>query len=268
MRRAIATALALTLAIGLVEGTAAARGRPNRPTRSGAAHVSGRPAPRAGVSILFYGPSIAGHAKVNEIRVARHLGFGVTKASKGEWAAMSEDDFGAFDAIVFGDPNCKGGTDRLATALANRAVWSAAIHGPVVAEGTDPVWHANHGGEPGTTQLIVDTLTYVSSSGPTGLAVSLSCYYSGKRPGTKVKLLSDLGTFTVQGQGRRPLPGCPNRIETPNPSDPFLVDLTAEDLSGWGCSIHEAFNSYPYGYRVIAQHAKSDLPYIIAGRRS
>ena len=38
--------------------------------------------------------------------------------------------------------------------------------------------------------------------------------------------------------------------------------------SHWGCSIHEAFNQYPYGYRVIAQHKKSDLPYIIAGHRA
>ena len=84
---------------------------------------------------------------------------------------MSEEDFGSFDAIVFGDPNCKDVTDRLSTAIANRAVWSAAIHGPVVIEGTDPVWHANHDGPPGTVQLIADTLTYVSADGPTGLAV-------------------------------------------------------------------------------------------------
>jgi hypothetical protein len=227
-----------------------------------------RLAARGSASLLFYGPSIAGHARVNEIKVARHLGLDVTKASKSEWSAMTAADFSYFDAIVFGDPNCKGSTDRLDAAIANRAVWSSAIHGRVVVEGTDPVWHANHGSEPGAMQLIADTVTYVSSDGPTGLAVGLSCYYAGTRPGTPVKLLRGLGTFTVQGQGRRPLPGCPNRIETPNPSDPFLVHLTADDLSRWGCSIHEAFNTYPYGYRVIAQHAKSDLPYIIAGHRA
>ena len=82
-----------------------------------------------------------------------------------------------------------------------------------------------------------------------------------------MKLLRELGTFTLQGQRHRPLPRCPERVETPDPSDPFLVDLTADDLSHWGCSIHEAFNTYPYRYRVIARDGKSDLPYIIAGQR-
>jgi hypothetical protein len=270
MRRAIAAALALTLAAALAEGTAAARqAPPNRVSRSAVTRWSVPLAHRGGAtSLLIYGPSIAAKADVNEMTVAGDLGFHVTKASKAEWSAMSETDFAAYDAIVFGDPNCKGDTRRLATAVANRAVWSAAIHGSVVVAGTDPVWHANHGGPPGTVQLIADTLTYVSAGGPTGLAVSLSCYYAGARPGKPVRLLRDLGAFTVQGQGRPPLPGCPNKIETPNPSDPFLVDLTAEDLSDWGCSIHEAFDGFPYGYRVIAQHKKSDLPYIIAGHRS
>jgi hypothetical protein len=269
MRRVIASALAFALVIGLAEGAASARqvhtNRTARSTGHTSAHVSHR---GGGASLLLYGPSIGKKADINEMTVAEDLGFDVTMASKTEWSAMSESDFGAYDAIVFGDPVCKGSPDRLATAIANRGVWSAAIHGPIVVEGTDPVWHANNGGPPGTVQLIADTLTYVSAGGPTGLAVSLSCYYHGARPGKPVKLLRDLGTFTVQGQGHRPLPGCPDRVATPDPSDPFLVNLTADDLSHWGCSIHEAFDEFPYGYRVIAQHKKSGLPYIIAGHRS
>ena len=267
MRRTIACALVLTLAVGVAQGVAVARqALPNRATRSIAMHPSLRVESRGGgASLLFYGPSIAGRASVNEITVARSLGLDVMRASKSEWSAMSALDFGSFDAIVFGDPNCKESTRSLSTAIANREVWSAAIHGPVVVEGTDPVAHAEN---PGAVQLIADSLTYVSASGPTGLAVSLSCYYFRASPGTPVKLLRGLGTFTVQGQRHRPLPDCPERVETPDPSDPFLVDLTAADLSGWHCSIHEAFNTYPYAYRVIARDGKSDLGYIIAGHRA
>jgi hypothetical protein len=268
MRRLIAIVLALAVILAFAPGAAGASARPNRSPR--AMHVSSVHVARAGYgdSLLFYQPTVALRRHVNEVTIAESMGFDVTLATKAQWSAMSTADFESYDAIVFGDPACKSSTKRLGAARSNAAVWSAAIHGSIVVEGTDPVWHANSGTTPGPELLIADTLAYVAGKGDTGLAVSLSCYYAGAKPGTPVKLLSALGTFTVQGQGHRPLPGCPDRIETPNPSDPFLVGLTAGDLSNWGCSIHEAFDEYPYGYRVIAQHKKSDLPYIIAGHRA
>jgi hypothetical protein len=265
MRRLFAAALALAVILAFAPGSAGASGRPNRSPRlmrASHAHVT-----RAGYggSLLFYRPTVALRRDINEVTIADAMGFDVTLATKKQWSTMSTDDFGSYDAIVFGDPACKGSTKRLDTATSNAAVWSAAIDGRVAIEGTDPVWHANNGTTPGPELLIADTLAYVAGKGDTGLAVSLSCYYTGEKSGTPIDLLSALGTFTVHGQGRKPLPGCPDKVETPDPSHPLLAGLTAAQLSDWGCSIHEAIEGFPSNFDVVAQHKKSDLPYIIAG---
>jgi hypothetical protein len=265
MRRMTASLMAIAVAATLtIEGTASARQvRSNR-----AAHrthaVARSPHGSSSDSILFYGPSVGGRS-INEASIAEAMGFDVTIATKDEWAAMSTSDFEAFGAIVFADPSCKTSTHRLNVAEANAETWSGAIQGPVVVTGTDPVWHLNHGVQPGPERLIANTLAYVTSGDGTGLSVGLSCYYVDARRDTPVPLLRDLGTFTVQGQGRKPLPGCPDKVETPDPTQSLLTGLTADDLSDWGCSIHEAFDSMPVGFDVVAQHRRTDMPYIVTG---
>ena len=265
MRRTITFALATIVVAALTfGGTASARHVPANHPRARTDVAIRVPHRGYGDSMLFYGPSVSKHDFTDEI--ARDMGFDVTIATRGQWASMTRSDFSAFGAIVFSDPSCKSGTDRLDVADANADTWSRAIRGHVVVNGTDPVFHANHGEEPGPERLIVNTLAYVSRGSGTGLAVSLSCYFAGADTDTPVTLLRHFGTFTVQGQGTDPLPNCPDKVETPNPSHPLLTGLPAEDLSGWSCSIHEAFDSMPSGFDVIAQHRRSDLPYIITGR--
>ena len=116
------------------------------------------------------------------------------------------------------------------------------------------MWHLNHGNKRAPKRLIINTLDYVSAGDGTGLAVSLSCYYGGADIDTPVPLLSSIGTFTVRGTGFVSDTGCPDRVETPDPLHPLLKNLTADDLSRWGCSIHQAFDSMPPGYGVVAQH--------------
>ena len=258
----LAIAVVATL---MLQGTTSARQvRPN------SAHPwthAGRPVPRLGYgdSILFYGRTV-GTERVTEVSIAEAMGFDVTIATKRRWATMSRHDFETYGAIVLADPGCEVDEDRLDVASANAKTWSNAIHGHVVITGTDPVWHLNRGTQPGPERLIANTLAYVSRGNGTGLAVSLSCYYWNARRDSPVPLLRHFGTFTVQGADRKPLPGCPQRVETPDPDHAMLAGLTADDLSGWGCSIHEAFDSMPYRFNVVAQHRGSDLPYIIAGR--
>ncbi len=98
----------------------------------------------AGRWVLIYGPTLAKHRSINERKVALRLGFRVKVATKDEWSAMTEEDFGNFSSIVFGDPACKGSTDRLDAATANQATWSEAVDGNVVVGTFDAVWHANH----------------------------------------------------------------------------------------------------------------------------
>ena len=263
MRRMLVTVMAIaTAATMTLQGTAEARQvRPNRaqPRTHAAARL---PHLGTGGSILFYAPTV-GKRDMNEASIAEAMGFDVTIATKDQWVAMSTADFQAFGAIVFADPGCKSSTRRLDVAEATAATWSGAIQGNVVVTGTDPVWHLNHGTAPGPELLIGNTLNYVSQGDGTGLSVSLSCYYHDARRHTPVPVLGSIGAFTVRGQNH--IAGCPNKVVTPDPAHALLTGMTAADLSNWGCSIHEAFDSMPSGFDVVAQHKKTGLAYIIAG---
>jgi hypothetical protein len=264
MRRILVTVMAIATAAAMtLQGTASARQvRPNR-AQAGTHAVVRLPHRGLGESILFYAPTV-GKRHVTEASIAEAMGFDVTIAKKGQWAAMSTADFQAFGAIVFADPGCKSSTDRLDVADATAATWSAAIQGNAVVTGTDPVWHLNRGVAPAPEMLIANTLSYVSQGDGTGLAVSLSCYYSQARRNTPVSLLRSIGSFAVRGQNHIGS-GCPDRVETPDPAHALLTGLTAADLSDWRCSIHEAFDAMPSGFDVVAQHKKTGLAYIIAG---
>ena len=122
------------------------------------------------------------------------------------------------------------------------------------------MWHLNHRRDRrAPKRLIINTLDFVSEGDGTGLAVSLSCYYGSADIDTPVPLLTSIGAFTVRGQGFVSDSGCPDRVEPPDPLHPLLKILTADDLSGWGCSIHEGIDSMPVGYDAVAQHRESDL---------
>lgn len=218
----------------------------------------------AGRQLLIYGPSLAVSKRVNERRVARRLGFDVTVATAAEWTAMTQGEFEAFDALVFGDPSCKSGPARLEAAVGNQDTWSPAVDGDVVLSGFDPVFHAAHGIAPGPERLIANALRFAGTGPGTGLSVSLSCYYFEEPAGTPVALLDGIGSFTVTGQGRRPMPGCPDRIEIVEPGSPVVDRLNDRRLSKWECSAHQAFDDYPAAFVPVAIEAKkSDLPVLL-----
>ncbi len=223
--------------------------------------------PRAGVSpgqILIYGPSLAKKSPVNERVLAEAAGFDVTVVSKATWSAMTTADFSSFQAIVFGDPHCKVSTKRLQPAEHNTAEWSTAVDGNVVVIGSDPVFHGKS--QPGAVALMNNGLAFAAAQdgyGQTGLYVALSCYYHNSDPGTRVELLRGFGSFTVRGQGHKPLPGCPDHVTFASPSSPVLKGLSEADIDNWGCTVHEAFDSIPSSFEPVVREVKSDLPFII-----
>ena len=143
-----------------------------------------------GPDILVYGPTSGGYAETTP-------GVNVTVWDSATWSSKTTADFAAFDAIVFGDqPICFGDPNRWAAAVANRQVWTQAITGNVIMNGTDPDYH-------GKSLLVHQSVQFAAtddqpSPGP-GLYVSLSCAYHGEPSIVPVALLGGLGEFTVTG---------------------------------------------------------------------
>ncbi|MBI5309819.1 MAG: Ig-like domain-containing protein [Actinobacteria bacterium] len=159
----------------------------------------------------------------------------------GEWSAMSSAEFDAFDGIVLGDPTCAS-LGPAAAAQANAALWSSVVDGNVIIIGTDETYHQGQGG----TDLMEKAAAFsVAEAGKTGAYISLSCYYHDTAPMTPVPLLSGFGTFTATGVG------CYNDAHIVA-THPALVGLTDTTLSNWSCSVHEAFDSFPISFEVLA----------------
>ncbi len=251
------------LLLGLVASivASAAIGTAQAHDNDAAARAGSLRTPRGGVgaghSVLIYGPTLAEGRRVNERKVALRLGFTVTVATRDEWSAMTEEEFGDFSTIVFGDPNCKSSPDRLDAAVANQATWSAAVDDNMVVGTFDAVWHANHGDEPGPERLIANSLRFTGLGEGTGLDVSLSCYYVDADPGTPVDLLAGIGAFTVTRRGN-----C-DKILVPGPDYPLLRRLTAKQLSNWHCSTHSAIDGVPAGFDTVATR-RSGVPVLVA----
>src|SRR3990172_2569536 len=152
---------------------------------------------------------------------------------------MNVEDFAAYRAIVLGDPTCQS-LGAANAAEASTTIWGPEIDGNIVIIGTDPVYHGSQltergvafsGGEPGKP----------------GVYITLSCYYHGAAPNTPVPLLDGIhnGGFTATGVG------CYDNSHIVA-THPALSGLSDADLSNWGCSVHEAFDSFPLDFVVLA----------------
>lgn len=153
----------------------------------------------------------------------------------------------AYRAVILADPNC--GSPSSIPALAPG--WANDITGNVLIIGTDEAVHLGAGG----AQLIEKGMAYVLANPSTGAFISLSCYfdYPAAPAGTPVPLLdngfaSSAGNFTVHGTST---PSCLNAAHI-TATHPALAGLTDGDLSNWGCSVHEAFDSWPADFVVLA----------------
>jgi RHS repeat-associated protein len=196
-------------------------------------------------SVLILQTSVNGGSSSAEAQQAAALGLTVTVASASTWDAMTKAQFGAYTAIVIGDPSASscssaGPSDALSTA----GTWGPAVTGNVAVLGTAPALA-------GATTLIRDAIAYAASgaSGTTGLYVSLNCEYSSASAGTSVPLLAsvDGGGYTVTGQSS----SCPD-AGTVNTWEALALaqfnGLTSANLGPWSspaCSVQETFNAWP-----------------------
>jgi RHS repeat-associated protein len=222
--------------------------------------------------VLILDSTVTGGMNSIEAQEATAQGYGVDIVNATQWSAMTADQFAAYRAIILGDPTCQTGESAVAAAEANATTWGPVINGDIEIIGSDPIYHATYTNPAiaAVTQRAVDFAA--AQSGKTGAYISLSCYFHGVATQTHVSLLDGLdpgGTgFSVQGVG------CSDSIHI-EATSPALSGIDDNLLSNWECSVHEAFDSWPSKFGVLAvdtnagslytgQDGTTGDPYILA----
>lgn len=228
-------------------------------------------------SVLILSPTVSGGLGSNEAAAITLAGFTPVLCSPSDWVLGTSAQFGAYRAVVFGDPTCQVGTSTVSAAESNIGVWGPEIDGNVIIIGTDEVFHQGQGG----LQLTNKAMAFVLADDPgqtkTGAFISLSCYYHNATAGTLVPLLDAIsipGSMSVTG-GAFLGGGCYNNVHIVA-THPALAGLTDATLSNWSCSVHEAFDRWDsLNYQVlviardvavnyVATDGTSGIPYILA----
>ena len=196
--------------------------------------------------VLILNSSVTGGMASDEALAAIAAGKTVELASDAQWAAKTAAEFGAYDALILGDPTCTGGAGNaasIAAAEANRTTWTPTIDGNIVIIGTDEVFHRGQGGQTLTNSAVKFA---GDAAGKTGLMISLSCYYHDSTGVThNIPVLDGFGTFTSVGVD------CYNDAHIVA-THPALAGLTDASLSNWSCSVHEAFAAFPSSFLTLA----------------
>jgi cysteine-rich repeat protein len=221
-------------------------------------------------TVLVLSTTVDGAPSREEV-FAVAAGYTVEKVDAAGWAQKSTADFATYRAIILGDANCAL-LDAVSAALANQGTWGPAVDGNVIVVGTDPVYHEAQGGN-AVTQGAVQYAA--AEPGKTGAYIALSCYYHNVEPYTKVPLLAPFespatGVFALRGVG------CYNDAHRVA-DHPALTGTTDASMSGWGCSVHEAFVQFPDDFLPLAiarnvggpgvqtfGDGSSGVPYILA----
>ncbi|HEX8123928.1 MAG TPA: PKD domain-containing protein [Solirubrobacteraceae bacterium] len=191
-----------------------------------------------------------------EVQRIQALGLEPELVTDGIWASKTASDFASYRAIVLGDPHCQA--DSADAAVANADVWGPAISGNAFIIGGDTAVHEEHG-----SRKVVDAgIDYaVGQPGKTGVYISLSCGFYGAQPYTPVPLLEHLSThgesprFTVHD------PPCYDGEHVVVEHSAFLL-ITDELLSGWGCSVNQAFDTYPDDFLPLAIDRNGEAAYV------
>lgn len=216
--------------------------------------VSGGSAARAAASeVLILDATVSGGASSLEAQEVTAQGFTPVVVDDATWEGMTTAQFASYRAIVIGDPTCGSydDTSHLTAALSNPGTWGAAVNGNVLIIGTDPVYHSGGTLTSGPGQLVAHGVDFaLAQAGKTGAYIDLSCAYGDMPANTPVTLLDGIrsGGFSVDGGPSSVCYDDAHIVAT----HPALAGLTDADLSNWGCSVHESFDTWPADYTVLA----------------
>ena len=203
--------------------------------------------------VLILGSTVTGGTASLEAQRITADGYTPVVVDDPTWESMTTAQFASYRAIVIGDPTCGSynDTSHLTAALSNPATWGAAVNGNVLIIGTDPVFHSGGTLTSGPGQLVAHGIDFaLAQAGKVGAYIDLSCAYGTVPPNTPLTLLDGLrpGGFSVDGG---PSTVCYNAAHIVA-THPALAGLTDAQLSNWGCSVHEAFDTWPADYTVLA----------------
>jgi hypothetical protein len=200
---------------------------------------------------------------------AEQDGFQVTVVDGTTWDSMTAAQFAQYQVLIIGDPTCgpADGVGDFQAAVANETTWEPVVMGSggnKVIIGTDPTYHWFYGSGPNADVLEANGIAYAGAlAGSTGAYVDLSCTYTDSENGTPVPLLDGLssygaGQFTVGGA---PCAGSISVIAATGPT----AGLSDGDLSGWECSVHEFFTTFPADYTPLALATDPSVPVTYTG---
>jgi hypothetical protein len=234
------------------------------------AFLDARPAAAAPLTspprVLILDETVVGGVTSQEALAAQLAiaGCAVDVVSAANWSAIPATGtggptgygFDAYRAIIIGDPQCNTGTSGYLAALtalnATKATWSPIVTGNIIIEGVDNALHSYS--QIGADKTLKRGIAFaVNDPARTGLYYAMSCYYDYTAPATSPTLvphLTGFGTFMT-----RNYPGtCFNDAHQVATHPVFTATpaLTDAELSNWGCSTHEGFDSWPPSFIVLA----------------
>jgi hypothetical protein len=202
---------------------------------------------------LINASSVSGGLSSQEARIAQNLGYSVTLMTDVQWAVTSQTTFGSYDLLIVGDPAC-GSTPT--GVMTSRNAWGPVVLGTAggrtaagnrIVVGTDPVFH--DGGDftsPNARGTVIRTgIAWAGKQpGTTGMYFATSCGGAASVPALQ-SMSAGTGAWTEQPP---PCGGAASLIA----SNPSFNDLTSASLQGWGCSVHEAYPTFPSDWSALA----------------
>ena len=187
-----------------------------------------------------------------EYLAASAQGATITVVSDATWATMTAAGFGAYELLVVRDGPC-GSVP--AGVLSSASVWAPVVLGLAggrtlagnrIVIGTDPALHS--GGFSTARATIIRTgLAFAGKQpGRTGMYFTTSC---GGSPAPVLAALTAMSTGSGSWTGAgAPCGGSVSLIA----SEPSFATLTTATLQGWGCSVHEAYPTFPSDWSALA----------------
>ncbi|MCP9491934.1 MAG: PKD domain-containing protein [Solirubrobacteraceae bacterium MAG38_C4-C5] len=200
-----------------------------------------------------------------ELSAAGESGLEATIIDEARWRNMTTADFEAYDALVIGEGSC----NAFALLDETAGAWAPAITGNELLIGTDPSDHRLQGGD----DLVRDGIAFAADADETGLYIAFEC---DNRDAEMVALLDHIdgsnGGFATRTAD------CYNDAHRVA-DHPAFANTTDASLSGWGCSVHNAFERWEEDtYRVLAiaeglgtytaPDGSTGLPYVLAAGES